>query len=203
MEIRDYITGGSFVVSITSLIISTYWNILRGAKYLSPPIRLVVFGLLPIKNIPIINLPITITNTGGNTGVIDSFYIDIISLSNNKKERFYAWQEGKLIEPNFQGFKQDIPTPVSLKPGESILKYYIFYPDSQQATYSKGLYKLVVYALCGSGRKPIKLSEQKLEILEVVEPSKIDGVIPIIFSFNLCYKEVLQVSTFGNFTKIS
>lgn len=201
MEIRDYFIAGSFIVSIATF----YWNTLRGAKYISPPVRWIRFALLREENkiTPIVDLPITITNIGGRSGVIDSFCFDLINLSNQKMERFYAWQEGRLEESVQRGFGIDIPTPISIKPNESIVRHYIFYPDSPQPIYEKGFYKIKIYAAPSNQRKLIKLSEQKLNILDVLEPVENPNIIPMIFSFNLFPKKVLIVSNYGRDPKRS
>lgn len=92
----EFISGLSLVVSLASFAasgITIYLNFFRKPKYVSPPIRWIAFGLWHNgnnENTLLINIPIVATNIGGNTGVIDSFYIDLISLSTQEKERFYA-----------------------------------------------------------------------------------------------------------------
>lgn len=187
-------------MSGTSLCISlftAYWNILRGAKLVSPPLRWIALGRMPETHTLVINFPISITNVGSRTGVVDSFYVDFSSLSTRKFERFYAWQEGILIGQNFKGFGEEIPTPVALKAGESIVKYYIFCPDTLDFMYECGLYKISLYAYVNGGRKPVKLYEQQLEIDSVVEPSSMPNTISLIFSFKLLPTKVLTVSNYG------
>lgn len=116
VEVRDFIAGTSLLISL----LTAYWNILRGPKYVSPPLRWIVFGLLPEAHTLIINFPVAITNIGSRTGVVDSLYIDFTNFLTRKSERFYAWQEGVLVGQDFKGFGVERPTPVSLKAGESV-----------------------------------------------------------------------------------
>ncbi len=190
-------------MSGTSLLISfltAYWNILRGAKFVSPPLRWIALGRMPETHTLVINFPISITNVGGRTGVIDSFYVDFSSLSTHKSERFYAWQEGILVGQNFKGFGAEIPAPVALKAGESVVKYYVFSPDTLNFMYECGFYKISLYAYVNGGGKPVKLYEQQLEIDSVVEPSSIPNTISLIFSYKLLPTKVLKVSNYGTDT---
>lgn len=193
LEARDFIASASLLISV----MTAYWNILRGSKYVSPPLRSIVFGLLPESHTLVINFPVAITNIGNRTGVIDSFYIDFTNLVTRKVGRFYAWQESILIGQQFKGFGIEIPTPVPLKAGESIVKYYIFLPDCLDFMYTCGVYKLSLYAYVNGRKKPIKLYQQKLEIDTVLEPSQYPNTIPLIFSYNLFPKETLKVSSYG------
>jgi hypothetical protein len=194
IDIRDFIS----VTSLSISLLTAYWNILRGAKYVSPPLRWVVFGLLPGSNTLVINFPVAVTNTGSSTGVIDSFYIDLTNLSTRKVERFYAWQEGKLIGQEFKGFGIEMPTPVSLKAGESVVKYYTFFPDSLNFMYTVGVYRISLHAYLSGGKRSFKLYEQKLEIESMLQPSPYQNAMPIIFSYNLLPKKMLKVSNYGN-----
>lgn len=60
IEARDFIAGTSLLISL----FTAYWNILRGAKFVSPPLRWIVFGRLPESHTLVINFPITLTNVG-------------------------------------------------------------------------------------------------------------------------------------------
>lgn len=86
VEVRDFIAGTSLLISL----LTAYWNILRGPKCVSPPLRWITLGLLPKSHTLIINFPVAITNIGSRTGVIDSFYMDFTNLSTLRVERFYA-----------------------------------------------------------------------------------------------------------------
>jgi hypothetical protein len=193
IEARDFIAGTSLLISL----FTAYWNILRGAKFVSPPLRWIVFGRLPESHTLVINFPITLTNVGSRTGVIDSFYIEFTNLSTRKIERFYAWQESILIGENFKGFGAEMPTPVALKSGESIVKYYIFFPDSLDFMYTCGLYKISLHAYVNGRNKSVKLYEQKLDIDSVLELSPFSNTIPLIFSFKLLPTKILKVSNYG------
>ncbi|MBD2060489.1 hypothetical protein H6F88_31600 [Oculatella sp. FACHB-28] len=189
------------LISGTSLLISlftAYWNILRGPKYVSPPPRWIVFGLLPESNTLIINLAFTIGNTGSRAGVVDSFYIELTSYNSQESEIFYAWQEGNILGQDLLVFSPNIPISTFIKAGESMTRHYTFFPDHLGFTLRKGYYKLSLYAFLPFKKKPIKLSEQKLEIEELLEPNQIMNSIPTIVSFNLCPKEILKVSSYGN-----
>ncbi len=192
------------LASVTSLIISiltAYWNILRGAKYVSPPLRQIILALLPPSNTVVINFPIAITNTGSCSGVIDSFYVELSNLSTSKSERFYAWQEGMLQAlKGVSGFGAEIPNPVSLKAGESTVRYYTFVPDSPDFMYTLGRYRLSLYACLGGRKKALKLYEQLLDIESVLQPQTHQRLIPVISSFNLLPKKILKVSNYGNDT---
>lgn len=194
VDIRDFIAISSLLISL----FTAYWNILRGSKFVSPPLRWIVFGLLPGDNTLVINFPVAITNIGSSTGVIDSFYINLNEVATGRTERFYAWQEGKLIGQEFKGFGMEMPTPISLKAGESTVKYYTFLPDSLDFMYECGIYKLSLHAYLSGCRKAITLYEQRLEIDSVLQPSPYSNAIPIIFSYNLIPKKILKVSNYGN-----
>ena len=196
IEVRDFVSGTSLFISF----LTAYWNIFRGAKFVSPPLRWIVLGRMPEAHTLVINFPISITNVGRRTGVIDSFYIDFLNLSTRKSERFYAWQEGILIGQNFKGFGAEIPTPIALKAGESIVKYYVFSPDNLNFMYECGLYKTSLYAYINGGKKSIKLYEQQLEIDSIVEPSSVPNTISLIFSYKLLPTKVLKVSNYGTDT---
>lgn len=90
-----------------------------------------------------------------------------------------------------------MPTPVSLKAGESVVKYYIFFPDSLDFMYTCGDYEISLHAYLSGQKKPIKLYEQKLEIDSVIEPSQLPNTISLIFSYNLIPKKILKVSSYG------
>lgn len=201
----------SDLLALTSLLISgftAYWTLLRGPKYISPPLRYIAFGLIPVSNTVlgsistlVINFPIAMTNVGGQTGVIDSFYFELTNLATLQAERFYAWQEGKLATG--QGFslsRQDTPTPVSLRAGESVVKHYIFISDSLDFRYTRGSYKISVYAYLNSEKKPIKLSKQELEIETVLEPNSNPNIMPYVYSYNLFPKKILKLSNYGTTT---
>jgi hypothetical protein len=193
IEVRDFIAVTSLLISL----LTAYWNLLRGAKFVSPRLRWIAFGLLPESSTLVINFPIAITNIGSRTGVIDSFYIDFTNLSTSQVEKFYAWQESILIGQEFKGFGAEIPTPVALKAGESLVKYYIFSPDSLDFMYTCGLYKISLHAYVNDCKKPVKLYEQKLDIDSVLEPSLLPNTIPLIFSYKLLPTEILKVSNYG------
>ncbi len=194
IEVRDFIAGTSLVISL----ITAYWNILRSAKFISPPLRWIVFGHLQEHSSLIINFPIAITNIGGRIGVIDSFYIEFTNLSTHQVEKFYAWQENILIGQTFKGFGAEIPTPIALKAGESIIKYYIFYPDSVNFMYVCGLHKVSLYAYVNGRKQPVKLYEQKLDIESVLEPSPFPNTISLLYSYKLFPTKILKVSNYGN-----
>jgi hypothetical protein len=193
IEFRDFIAGTSLLISL----ITAYWNILRGANFISPRLRWIVFARLPERHTLVINFPVAITNVGSRTGVIDSFYIELKNPSNNQIEKFYAWQESILIGHDFKGFGVAMPTPIALKAGESIVKYYIFFPDSLDFMYTCGLYQISLYAYLSGSKKPIKLYEQKLEIDSVLEPSPFPNTISLIFSYKLLPTNILKVSNYG------
>ena len=46
IEARDFIAGMSLLISL----LTAYWNVLRGAKFVSPPLRWIVLGRLPESN---------------------------------------------------------------------------------------------------------------------------------------------------------
>lgn len=193
LEIRDFLLGISLLISL----LTAYWNILRGAKFVSPPLRWIALGRMPEAHTLVINFPVSITNIGGQTGVIDSFYIELSNLSSRECERFYAWQEGILIGQNFIGFGAEIPAPIALKNGESIVKYYIFCPDNLDFMYECGLYKISLCAYVNGSDKPIKLYEQQLEFESIVEPSLLPNMVSVIFSYKLFPTKVLKVSNYG------
>ena len=192
LEVRDFIAGTSLLISL----LTAYWNILRSAKFVSPPLRWIAFARLPESHTLVINFPISITNIGGRTGVIDSLYIELMNLSTCQIERFYCLQEG-LISQDFKGFGTEISTPIALKAGEGIVKYYVFWPHSLDFMYECGLYKISLYAYVNSYKKPVKLYEQKLEIESILEPSPLLNIIPFLYSFQLFPTEILKVSTYG------
>lgn len=193
IEARDFIAGTSLLISL----VTAYWNILRGVKFVSPPLRWIVFGRLPEANTLVINFPISITNIAGRTGVIDSFYIEFMNLSTLQTETFYSWQERILIDQEFKGFGVEIPTPIALKAGESIVKYYIFFPDSLEFMYECGLHKISLYAYINGYKKPVKLYEQKLEIDSILAPSSLPNTVPLLFSYKLLPTKILKVSNYG------
>lgn len=194
IEVRDFIAGTSLAISL----ITAYWNILRSAKFVSPPLRWIVLGHLQEPSCLIINFPIAITNIGSRTGVIDSFYIEFTNLSTHQVERFYAWQESILIGQAFKGFGEEIPTPIALKSGESIIKYYIFFPDSVGYMYTCGLHKVSLYAYVNGRKQPVKLYEQKLDIDSILEPSSFANTISLLYSYKLIPTKILKVSNYGN-----
>lgn len=65
---------------------------------------------------------------------------------------------------------------------------------------SEGDYKIEIYFISNNGRreKRIKPSEQKLNIQEVLRPQLIEGIMTIMYSFNLIPKDVLDVSSYNN-----
>ncbi|MGI2908285.1 hypothetical protein [Tolypothrix sp. VBCCA 56010] len=193
IEARDFIAGTSLLISL----LTAYWNILRGAKFVSPPLRSIVFGRLPESHTLVINFPIVITNIGGRTGVIDTFYVEFKNPSARQIERFYAWQESNLFGQDFKGFGAEIPTPVALKAGESIVKYNIFFPDSLDFMYTCGLHKISLYAYVNGSKKRVKLYEQKLDIDSVLDPSSLPNNIPLLFSYKLFPTKILKVSNYG------
>lgn len=193
IEVRDFIAGTSLLISL----LTAYWNILRGAKFVSPPLRWIVFGRLPESHTLVINFPIAITNIGSLTGVIDAFYVEFTNLSARQIERFYAWQESILIGQDFKGFGAEMPTPVALKTGESIVKYYIFFPDSLDFMYTPGLHQISLYAYVNGSNKPVKLYEQKLDIDSVLDPSSLPNTIPLLLSYKLLPTKILKVSNYG------
>ncbi|MBH8574559.1 hypothetical protein I8752_16315 [Nostocaceae cyanobacterium CENA369] len=193
IEARDFIAGTSLLISL----FTAYWNIMRGAKFVSPPFRWIVFGRLPESHTLIINFPIAITNIGSRTGVIDAFYIEFTNLSTLKNERFYAWQESILIGQNFKGFGMEMPTPIALKSGESIVIYYVFFPDSLDFMYTCGLHKISLHAYINGCKKPIKFYEQKLDIDSVLEPSLLSDTISLLYSYKLIPTNILRVSNYG------
>jgi len=197
IEARDFIAGTSLLISL----LTAYWNILRGTKFVSPSLRWIAFGRLPDRtNTLVINFPISITNIGGRTGVIDSFYIEFMNLSTLQTEIFYSWQESILIGQEFKGFGAEMPTPIALKAGESIVKYYIFLPDSLDFMYECGHHKISLYAYVNGYRKPVKLYEQKLEIESILAPSSLPNTIPLLFSYKLLPTKILKVSNYGTDT---
>jgi len=197
IEARDFIAGTSLLISL----LTAYWNILRGTKFVSPSLRWIAFGRLPDRtNTLVINFPISITNIGGRTGVIDSFYIEFMNLSTLQTEIFYSWQESILIGQEFKGFGAEMPTPIALKAGESIVKYYIFFPDSLNFMYECGHHKISLYAYVNGYRKPVKLYEQKLEIESILAPSSLPNTIPLLFSYKLLPTKILKVSNYGTDT---
>ncbi|MEH2365997.1 hypothetical protein [Nostoc sp.] len=194
IEVRDFIAGTSLAISL----FTAYWNILRSAKFVSPPLRWIVFGHLQEPSSLIINFPIAITNIGSRTGVIDSFYIEFTNLLTQQVERFYAWQESILIGQTFKGFGAEIPTPTALKSGESIIKYYIFFPDSVDFMYICGLHKISLYAYVNGRKQPVMLYEQKLDIDNVLEPSPFPNTISLLYSYKLLPTKILKVSNYGS-----
>lgn len=194
IDIRDFLSISSLIISAFTL----YWNILRGVHYVSPPLRWIIFGLLPQSNTLVINFPIAITNIGSCSGVIDSFYIELMELSTSKTERFYAYHEGKITGQELNGFGMEVPMPVSLKAGESTVKHYTFVPSSPGYVYTCGLHKLSLYAYPSGNKKIIKLYQQILDIESVLEPQPYQNIIPIIWSYNLFPKKILKISNYGN-----
>lgn len=194
LEIRDFVSGASLLVSGTSLLVSlftAYWNILRGAKLVSSPFRWVALTRIHQTHTLIINFPISITNIGSQTGIIDCFYIDFLNLLTHDIQRFYAWQEGPLVGQNAKEFREEIPVPIALKAGESIIKYYSFCPHNLNFMYECGLHKISLYAYLNSGKKPVKLYERQLEIESIVEPGA------TIYSYKLLPTDVLKVSNYN------
>lgn len=196
MEIKDYIS----IIALLISVFTFYRNVLRGPRYVSPPMRWLALGFIPGSTTLVVNFPIAITNIGSQTGVVDSFYIELINLISKKTEKFYAWQEGILTDPNFKGFGLEMPTPVALKAGEGAVKHYIFSPDSLEFMYVPGTYKIIVYAYLDNKKRPIKLSQQELEIVDILEPSPIPNTIALLFSYNLFPKKVLKISSYGTKT---
>lgn len=194
IEVRDFIS----IASLTISILTAYWNILRGSKFRSPPLRFIVLARWPGSNTCILNFPVSLTNIGGRTGVIDSLYADFINLPTRHTERFYCWQEALLVRQDFKGVNAEVPTPIALKAGESVVKNYIFFPDSLDFMYERGRYKLILYANVSGYRKPIKLYEQMLDIKSIVAPSSHPDEIPFIWSYKLSPTEILEVSDYGN-----
>ena len=192
IEAKDLIASTSLLISL----FTAYWNILRGAKFVSPPLRWIAFGRLPNHTL-LINFPIAITNTGSITGVIDAFYIELTNLSNRQTERFYAWRENILVGQEFNYSQAEIPTPIALKSGESVVKYYVFYPNSLNFMYVCGLHKISLYAYVNPSEKPVKLYDQKLDIDSVLNPSSLPNEISLLFSYNLIPTKILRVSNYG------
>ncbi|MFN6477067.1 hypothetical protein [Nostoc sp. DedQUE07] len=192
IEARDLIASTSLLISL----FTAYWNILRGAKFVSPPLRWITFGRLPNHTL-LINFPISITNIGSITGVIDAFYIEFTNLSNHKYERFYAWKESILIGQEFNYSQPEIPTPIALRSGESVVKYYVFHPDSLDFMYECGLHKISLYACINPSQKSVKLYEQNLNIDSVLNPSTLPNEISLLFSYNLIPTKILRVSNYG------
>jgi len=200
MKISDLVALISLLISCFSLLISAfnaYWTLLRKPKYVSPSIRWIAFGLLPPDNTLVINFPITITNVGSQTGVIDSFYVELTNSVTLQAERFYASQEGKITpqQPIYIGW--DRPIPVSLKAGESDVKNYIFYPDSLDFNHTKGPYMISLYAYLNGNKKPIWLFDQALDFKDVLRPRPDQNFMPCMYSFNLYPKKILVVSHYG------
>ncbi|WP_138506767.1 hypothetical protein [Nostoc sp. PA-18-2419] len=192
IEPKDFIAGTSLLISL----FTAYWNILRGAKFVSPPLRWITFGRLP-NQVLIINFPISITNIGSLTGVIDAFYIEFRNLSSRQSQKFYAWKESILVGQEFNYSQPEIPTPIALKSGESVVKYYVFYPDSLDFMYACGLHTISLYAYVNNSQKPVKLYDKKLDIDSVLNPSSFSNEIPLLFSYNLIPTKILRVSNYG------
>jgi hypothetical protein len=161
LETRDFIA----VISLFISVLTAYWNIFRGFRFRTPSLRWIAFFRLPDNTI-IINFPISITNIGGRTGVIDSFYFDFTNLSTLQTERFYSWQETILVGQEFKGFTAQIPMPIALKAGESTVKYYVFTPDSLDFGYECGQYRLTLYAYINGYRKPKELYIAVIRLLK-------------------------------------
>jgi len=193
IETRDFIAGTSLLFSLWTF----YWNVLRGANFVAPPLRWIAFGRLSESNTLVINFPVSITNVGGRTGVIDSFYIEFVNLSTHQTEKFYSWQETILIGTEFKGFGLEMPMPISLKAGESIVKHYVFYPDSLEFMYECGLFRLSLYAYVNGYKNPVKLYERELEIESILAPSPVPGEISLMFSYKLFPTKILKVSDYG------
>ncbi|MEH2203007.1 MAG: hypothetical protein V7K53_02845 [Nostoc sp.] len=192
IEAKDFIAATSLLISL----FTAYWNIWRGAKFVSPPLRWITFGRLPNHTL-LINFPIAIINIGSRTGVIDAFYIELTNLSTHKIERFYAWKQSILVGQPFNYNQVEIPEIISLKPGESVVKYYVFHPDTLDFMYECGLHKISLYAYVNPSQKPVKLYEQKLDIDSVLNPSSLPNEISLLFSYHLIPIKILKVSNYG------
>jgi hypothetical protein len=199
MELKEYIGVVSLLISCASLSISAfnaYWGLLRGPKYIGPPLRWIAFGRLPESGILIINFPVTVTNIGSRTGVIDAFSMELLNARTNEKQTFYAWQDKNLLSDDFTGFKPDIPSPCVLKPGESLIRHYIFFPNSTDFMYTPDVHSVSLYVHTGY-EKRMKLYEQEIEIKDVVEPISLPNQVSLIYSFNLFPKQRFIVSNYG------
>jgi hypothetical protein len=195
----DFIPYTSLLSLLISLL-SAYWNILRRAKFISLPFREIRFAPITQSSSLVINFPISITNIGGQIGVIDSLYIELTNLSTCQTEKFYCWKEGTFdslltminINPSIYRRLEIIPNPIALKNGESTANYYTFAPHSVDFIYECGLHTISLYAYINGRRKPIKLYTRKLEIDSIVAPNF------MIHSYMLLPTEILLVSTYGN-----
>jgi hypothetical protein len=193
IEFRDFILGMSFLISV----LTAYWNILRGAKFISPPLRQILFARIGQSQNLVVNFPVSITNTGNRTGVIDSLYLELMNLSTRQVEKFYSWQEGGIGALFTQPFWENIAKPITLKSGESIVNFYTFFPDSPDFIYECGLHTISLYAYINGYRKPIKLYNRKLEIDSIPAPNS-PTEISMLSSYKLLPTEILKVSDYGN-----
>lgn len=204
LELRDVFSFGSLIISATSLFISAYWNSLRGAKLIGVPPRFAVY-LHVVGGQDYLIVPVTIINTGVQTGVLDYFYLKMFDSSKKEDTTIFACiSDGDNVENfctsiqlnsgqnnvvfNLPSLK-DLPPPFVLKPGESRTKYLAFISPYDWKI-SLSINSFTVYGHFGGKKKPQKMIEQKFKF------QGLPSVTSYAYVFNSEPKEILVLSKF-------
>lgn len=166
------------------------------ARFISPPLRQILLARITQSHTLFINFPVSITNIGSQTGVIDSLYIELTNLSTRQTEKFYSWKEGSIYDSLSEEL-ENLPKPIALKAGEGIVRFYTFCPHSLDFMYECGLYTISLYAYVNG--KPIKLYKQKLQFDSIVVPNSPDQI-SSLHSYMLFPMKIFRVSDYGNIT---
>lgn len=111
----------AFGVSVTSLYFSSF----EGPRLAFFPARMLEVGIDPVSRYEYFSIPLTLINTGGSTGTVVYFLLEVTHIDSKKLRSFesvYVLQNGRIIER----FK-----PIAVSANSSASKDIGFYPTDR------------------------------------------------------------------------